>query len=476
MIGYSTMAETLIWVQTTEPATVAIEYWDVSDPDRLFRTDPVTTEKKTACVAKCIADQVSAGSEYAYRVRIDGNVETPMFRDGYKRKGAIPLTFHTPPNWRFRENGHAIFDFEVGFGSCAYINQDGGYDRLNGPPYGGEYRIFESIYEVKPDVFIWLGDNVYLREPDWTSRTGIYQRWTHDRSTPELRAMLATIPNYATWDDHDYGPNNSGWEFWNKEMTTEAFKLFHGNASAGLPELPGIFTFFNWGDVNFYLVDNRTYRTPDSVDSTELGCPKSMLGKRQVDWLVDTMKYHQGQSSPRSSYPSNFNIVCIGNQVLSPYSEDNLPNYEEEWEYLFSRIMHEGINGVVFLSGDVHFSEVSKLVLTGGGEAVIGKTGVKGASYPFFDITSSPMTSGSWPGATPEQNPNRYDIFPGDADRVGQRNFATLRFVGPLEDRTMTICFYDSDGNLINQKPGAEAGVTTDASVIRAKDLVAPAE
>jgi alkaline phosphatase D len=474
MIGYNTMSETLIWVQTKESAEVVVEYWNVEDEKTILSTDPIITEKANAYIAKCLADQVRHGTKYGYRVLIDGEIDNPHYREGYKKSGEIPLHFETPKNWRFRETGHAIFDFSVGFGSCAYINQ-GDYGRLNSKPYGGEYQIFESIYEVSPDAFIWLGDNTYLREPDWTSRTGIHQRWTHDRSIPHMRGMLATMANYATWDDHDYGPNNAGWEFWNKAETTRAFTLFHGNPSAGLPEIPGIFTFFNLGDANFYIVDNRTHRTPDTVQTDTMGEPRSHLGKAQVDWLVETMRYQQGQSRKlRGSYPANFNIVCIGNQVLSKRSRDSYASYPEEYEYLMSRLMHEGINGVIFLSGDVHFSEVTKVVRTGGGSKEIGKTGIAGEAYTFIELTSSPLTSGSWPGADKEENPNRLDIFPGEMDRVGQRNFATISFSGPLEDRAMTIRYYDSDGNLLNQQPGAEDGETTPESIIFAKDLIAP--
>lgn len=462
MIGYSTMSETMVWVQTTEVATVSIEYWKSESPKEIFSTDSITTEKKNAYIAKCIADQVKSGSEYHYRVLINGKTIHPQFREGYKTQGNIPLTFKTPTNWRFRESGHEIFDFTIGFGSCAYINQEGGYDRLKGPPYGGKYQIFESIYEVDPDAFIWLGDNVYLREPDWTSRTGIHQRWTHDRSIPEMRAMLANIPNYSIWDDHDYGPNDSGWQFWNKAETTRAFKLFSGNASAGLPELPGIFSFFNLGDANVYLLDNRTHRTPSIVNGHN-SRPRQMLGKAQIDWLVETMKYRQGQAAPRQSYPASFNIVCVGNQVLSGARSDNLPNYPEEWNYLFDRLTNEKIGGVVFLTGDVHFSEVNKKAIP-----------TPNGNHAFLEITSSPLTSGSWAGVPSDENPNRLDVFPGEMDRVGERNFSTISFSGPLNDRSMTIRFYNSDGVLLNQKPGAPEGEVTDSSIIKSKDLAAP--
>mgnify|MGYP001296456390 CR=1 FL=1 len=475
MIGYVTMAEVLVWVQTTGPSEVSIKYWPEGDPDSNFETDSILTQKQSGYVAKCFADQVRSDSTYEYEVWIDGSKVTPRFREEYRNGEAIPLEFSTSKNWRFREEGHRIFDFSIAFGSCAYINQPGGYDRLSGNPYGGGYEIFESIYEKDPDLFIWLGDNIYLREPDWTSWTGLLQRWTHDRSLPHLRGLLATTPNYAIWDDHDYGPNNAGWDFWNKEQAAQAFILFNGNPSAGLPNLPGIFTFFNYGDVNFYLLDNRFYK--DGQESLEaFGREKDLLGKKQIDWLISSMKYRQGQSAGgwTPSYPANFNVVCIGNTVLSDNgSTDSYALYDKEWQYLIDRIMAEGIDGVVFLSGDVHFSEVSVLEIEGGGEpGKEGKAGIKGKPYRFVEFTSSPLTSGPYRG--PEDSKTRWDIFPGNMDQIKKRNFATLSFTGPLDDRYMTIRYFDTHGSLLNQKEEATQGTVTDKSIFSAKWLKAP--
>lgn len=462
MIGYSTMAETMVWIQTDSPGHVVVEYWNVDEPETIYQTDAITTEKSKAHIAKCIADKVKEGTTYGYRVMIDGVLNEPVFREGYKEKGPIPLTFSTPKNWRFRETGHEPFDFTIAAGSCAYINDEGGYDRLNSKPYGGQYQIFESIYEQHPDLFIWLGDNIYLRETDWTSRTGIHHRWTHTRSTPEMRAMLATMPNYSIWDDHDYGPNNAGWDFWNKQVTTEGFNLFSGNASAGLPEIPGIFTFFNWGDVNFYLLDNRTHRSNDDMIEGNPEHPRTLLGKEQIDWLINSLKYRNGQS--QSSYPSTFNIVCLGNQLLNPYSSDSYINYKKEFSYLTQRILEEKISGVVFVTGDVHYSEVNQREFTTD----------EGNPHTLLEITTSPLTSGSWAGADAKQNPYRLDIFPGEQDRVSVRNFVTLSFEGDLENREMIIRYFDSDGKLLNQDPEGESGEVTAASRISIRTLAAP--
>ena len=468
MIGAADMYETLIWLQTTEAAEAQIRYWPSGGDKKKdgVLTDPLQTTKQSAYVAKVSVGPLVAGARYQYEVLIDGKTVVPRFSDTHAKAGEpIPLSFSVPKLWRYRENGHEPFDFTLAFGSCAYVNDPASkQDRLGGRPYGDQYHIFESIYEKAPDAFVWLGDAIYLNEGDWTTNPGIYNRWTRSRALPELAPLLATTPHYYTWDDHEFGPNDIGSSFWNKAATTEAFKLFTANPSYGLPETPGIFTYFNWGDANVYLLDNRTYR----IESEIVGEPyieKAMLGKEQIDWLINLMAWAEGQRD--SSYPSSFHIVCVGNQVISPARGDNLPTYKKEWKYLFDRLMHEDLNNVIFVTGDVHYGDVSQIELVGGGDALAGKPGIEGKTYTYYDVTTSSLTAGSWAGVPAEENPFRRDIFEGEADRVGQRNFMLLRFTGEtLGERKVAVEFYDVDGKLLNQKEGAPAGTVTDASYL----------
>jgi alkaline phosphatase D len=344
-------------------------------------------------------------------------------------------------------------------GSCAYINEPG-TDREGGRPYGGDYQIFESIYEKSPDLMLWLGDNVYYRENEYESRTGMLRRWTADRALPELQPLLTQAIHYASWDDHDYGPNDIGRNYWLKGEATEVFTKMWGNPSAGLPETPGIFSFVNWGDVNLYILDNRTYLSPAESHPEAFDQPKAMLGKAQVDWLIDHLAWAQSQSiNDGKSYPARFNVIMVGNQVLNNSGNPHgYRAFEEEWNYLMDRIVAEGITGVVFVSGDVHFGEVNRIE-----HQWLDK------KLPILEVTSSPLTAGAWGGHS--TNDARLDIFPGEMDRVGERNFVTLDFEGPLEDRRMVIRYWDSEGQLLNQKPDAAPGVPTDASIIRAAEL-----
>ena len=147
--------------------------------------------------------------------------------------------------------------------------------------------------------------------------------------------------------------------------------------------------------------------------------------------------------------------------------------FDQEWQYLIDRIVEEGIDGVIFLSGDVHYSEVNVLELVGGGEpGKPGKAGLAGELYRFVEFTASPLTSGTFYG--PDKTETRLDIFPGKMDHVKKRNFATLSFEGPIDDRQMTIRYFDTKGVLLNQKADDEVGTVTDASIISANWLKAP--
>ncbi len=399
MVGYTEMREAMLWVQTTGPATVHFVYYDDKDPVRR-RTSTVTTTASEAFTAHCVADSLEPGLTYFYELYINNaQVKLPY-----------SCSFRTPPLWQHRSDPPGI---RILFGSCAYINETK-YDRP-GTPYGADYQIFTAMAATKPDVTLWLGDNVYLREADWNSRSGILHRYTHTRSLPEMQALLANSANYAIWDDHDYGPNDCDRAFWNKELTFEAFKLFWANPRYGMDNTSrGINSMFSWGDVDVFLLDDRWWRSPDKRKTGE----RTILGKEQFEWLIDNL----------ASSTAPFKLVCIGGQVLNSEALfENFSTYPEERKRLIEAIQAENISGVIFLSGDRHHTELSMLHEAG--------------HYPIYDITSSPITAGPNPKADKEANANR---VPGTF--VGQRNFALLDFSGAKENRALTVSVYDSNG------------------------------
>ncbi len=403
MPGYSEMKEVPIWLQTTKPVEVTAKYWVKEKPDSVFYTNTVHTEKEKAFTALLIADTLEPGYVYEYAIFINGK----------KQSFSYPTTFSTQKLWKWRTDPP---EFSFLTGSGAYIDEKK-YDRP-GRPYGGRYEIYDAMANRKADFMIWLGDNVYLREPDWNSWTGIIHRYTHDRALPQLQRFLASTQHYAILDDHDFGPNDSDRGFWNKNETLEAFKLFWANPSYGVGDIEGAITYFNYGDADFFLLDNRTYRSPNHLEADN----KTELGEEQLQWLFDNLV----------SSTATFKFVVMGGQFLSTarvYESYSNYGFDKERQRIIDFIYDNNLTNVIFLTGDVHFSEISVLKQEG--------------KPTIWDITSSPLNSGANTNALNQNNTLRIP-----ESVVMDRNFAEIKITGPRKERVVTASFYDYAGNL----------------------------
>lgn len=402
MVGYVEMREALLWVQTKTFAGVQVEYWERGKTDQKWRSDLVQTYKNSAFTAKCIATQLEPGVTYEYRIEINGDSVHLNY----------PTTFTTQPLWQWRVDPPA---FTLATGSCAYVNETQ-YDRP-GKPYGSNYQTFTQIANRKPDLMLWLGDNVYFREVDWYTRSGMQHRYTHDRAIAELQPLLASTPNYAIWDDHDFGPNDADGTWVHKETAWEVFRDFWGNPSFGVNGQKGCTTQFQFADVDFFLLDNRYFRTPNYCEN----CPnRTLLGKDQLQWFLAALA--------ASNAP--YKIVAIGGQVLttSPNHETAFHFFPSERDTILNFIERENIKGVIFLTGDKHYSELSATKNRAGNWV--------------FDLTASPFTSGVYADAATKE-PNDFRV-PGTV--VSEHNFGFLRFSGPRKQREVEVKIINHEG------------------------------
>lgn len=395
MVGYSALREVMIWAQTTEPAEVYISYWQEDEPSNIYKTDPVRTEKVSSFTAHLVADMIEPGHNYEYQIWINDHlVDRPY-----------PLKFQSQPLWQFRTDPP---EFSFAAGSCLYINE-AQYDRP-GRPYGGNYEILNQIYQDKPDFMVWLGDNIYLREADYDSRTGIRKRYSHMRSLAELQPLMGSIHHYAIWDDHDYGPNDSDQTYWGKDLTTEAFNLFWANPNTDLTKRGGITGRFTWNDCDFFLLDNRYHRSIAGVDG-------KILGDEQLDWLIASLRKSRAA----------FKFICIGGQVLSDARVyENHAQYKNERRQLIDLLDKYNIQGVVFLGGDRHSSEVTRLETDSGNV--------------FYDVTSSALTAGTYDHS---DEPNSYRV---EGSMISVNNYALLNVKGPYRGRTLHLTYKDKEG------------------------------
>lgn len=404
MIGHTTLRSVSLWVQLQRPQPVSFEVWEVATPDKILRTAEVVATLENACIAKATVYPLEAGKRYQAAVVLGGK------RVALRQ----PVSFRTPVFWQHRSDPP---DFTIAAGSCAFINETA--DDRPGQPYGGDYAIFQSIADKRPDAMVWLGDTVYLREPDFGSREGIVHRWTHGRSLPDLQPMLGSMAHYFIWDDHDYGPNDSDRSYSEKSLTRAVFELFTANPPSAIPEHPRLITNrFEWGDVEFFLTDDRTDRAPNRRTTGE----RPYLGRDQLRWLVDALV----------SSHATFKIVCVGNQVLNDGPSEGIECYSlyrEEQRELLETIQRERIRGVLFLTGDRHAAELTKVERPG--------------TYPLYDLTTSPLTSGISKSMLKDKNTGRVE-----GTLLLERNFALLHFSGPRSARALRIEICRTDGSV----------------------------
>src|SRR5262249_13354725 len=74
----------------------------------------------------------------------------------------------------------------IAFGSCSKQSKD--------------QPIWDAVLEAKPDLFIFLGDNIYADTRDAAVMAEKYQAFA---AKPGFKRLRETTPIVAMWDDHD---------------------------------------------------------------------------------------------------------------------------------------------------------------------------------------------------------------------------------------------------------------------------------
>jgi len=405
MLGYVTLREAAIWVQTARSATVQLRFFPEAQPTWARLTPPLLTREEEDLATTVVLAGLEPGTRYRYELYLDGElVERPY-----------PLAFATQPLWQWRTDPP---DVTVLFGSCAYINE-APYDRP-GAPYGGDFHIFETMAATPAELMLWLGDNVYTREVDFHTPRGIAARYRHDRALPQLQRLLAAMPHLAIWDDHDYGPNDSDRSYHLRGASLAVFARYWPAIQLGLPEVPGVFQQFSLADVDFFLLDDRYHRTPNRAprDATS-----TMLGAGQLQWLKEALAYSRAR----------FKVVALGNQVLNPSTRfEGLVHYPGDYEGLLEFIRAARIEGVFFISGDRHHTELIRVQREG--------------MYPLYDFTSSPLTAG--PRRMRDDDPENANPHRVPGTLLQERSFGSLTFEGRGDERRVVLRARAADGTL----------------------------
>ena len=273
---------------------------------------------------------------------------------------------------------------QIAFGSCSHQDQP--------------LPILRNIGDLKPDYFVYLGDNIY---GDTRDSNVLKSKYEQLGKNPNFMYLNAQTNLLATWDDHDFGENDAGKYYPMKEVSKQLFlSFFNEPKNSNRYKHEGIYTSYSFRkgfkSIQLILLDTRTFRsdlarfdaeihTKDSsffydLDYVPNGSADStMLGNKQWEWLKKQLLKK-----------ADIRIIASSTQFGHSYNGyESWNNYPHEKNRMFQLIQETKANGVLFISGDVHYAELSK-------EDVPGM-------YPMYDLTASGISQ-SWHFATPNTN------------------------------------------------------------------------
>lgn len=408
MAGPATAERVGVWLMTDAPAQVQLEYWPHGQPDAVQRSTPVAASPERGLTARVELDGLQAATRYAYRVLLDG---TPV------ELGEAPA-FTTAP-----ADPAAPRELLIATASCTYV-PDPPYE-VTKDSFGAGFEIFDTVAARRPDVMLWLGDNIYYRDSDFEpadeAAARMHRRWAATRSFAPLQRLLRTGQHVAIWDDHDYGPNNANRDFALKATALAHFKDYWANPGYGLPDVAGTFTRVPLGDVELFLLDDRYHRDDDASEDPA----RTMLGTAQLEWLKGALRDSR----------ATFKLIANGSRMLSdrPSPEqrggEGWHNFPAERQAFIDWLTAQRIDGVFFVSGDIHYTHLTERERPG--------------TYPLTELTCSPLTARVHPRPFPVRE------VPGTL--VTQRNFCTLAFSGPAGARLLRVSAWDAAGTRLWQ-------------------------
>lgn len=385
MVGDLADDHAKIWVRTAGKADVRVVLQPLAPDQKTVTTPPQTTGPESDFTAVFSLDRLQPKLGYRYRL------ETKV-GDGWQ---AGPQgKFHT-----FSSQGKPI-KFSLAFGGgSGYVPQN--------------ERMWTTIEKFDPVALLLLGDNVYIDMP----KSRAMQRFCYYRrhARPEFRRLVRNRPVFTIWDDHDFGTNDclGGPEIAKPSWKPEVWEVYRQNwvnpGYGGGKDRPGCWYDFQLGDVQFFMLDGRYYRTNPRKK------PATMLGPDQKAWLKKELKASTATFKVMIS-PVPWDFRTKGNSL------DTWNGFREEREELFSYLTENKIDGVVLMSADRHRSDAWKID--------------RPDDYSLYEFESSRLTN------LHRHGPKKEAIF----SYSGSQSFGLVEFDTTVDDPTVKYTVVTIDG------------------------------
>ncbi len=266
-----------------------------------------------------------------------------------------------------------------------------------------DQKHWDLVAQKSPEMFIWLGDNIYADNKSPEDRRAEYNKL---KFNPYYYRFASNTIITGIWDDHDYAYNNAGSEYKYKEGSKQALlEFFDEPFETAVQSRPGIYrkVQIERGDlkIDFVFLDTRSFMVDKGEEIT-------ILGPEQREWLEQTLDNLNGDVVFIASGIHIVSDFTFHNQGLEGWA-----HFKRDRNFLFNKVSKLK-QPVVFLSGDRHNSSLSRRVVNG---------------KPIYELMASGLTHGY-------QGPllNRFRV----GERIKTTNFATVDIVkqpGLFRDR-----------------------------------------
>ena len=385
MLGCVTDTSAKFWVRTANEVPVQILIGTSRTARSPISSAIVKTSKEKDFTAVLEVRGLKPDTRYYYKLLVDGSIQ--------------------PRQWAFRTfpaSGNAS-QFWIGFGGGAGFTPQ-------------HERMWDTITTYNLLAFLLLGDNVYIDNP---TRQAVQQYCYYRRqSRPEFRDFVASTAIFAIWDDHDFTTNDAGGgpqilkPYWKLPVWRTFTNNWNNPYYAGGENQPGCWFDFSIGDVDFFMLDGRYYRTESKVTNP------SMLGDVQKIWLFKKLK----------SSKATFKVIASPvpwSYGAKPDSQDPWQGYKTEREQIFSFLESNKIDGVILISADRHRSDIWKIERPNG--------------YPLYEFESSRLT-----------NIHTHKVMPGSLFGYNKKcSFGMLQFDTARPDPQVTYKIINIDKEVI---------------------------
>lgn len=214
------------------------------------------------------------------------------------------------------------------------------------------------VAQTAPDFLLLLGDSIYAD----VLRESFVTKWRRLWSLRSFQALARALPVFAMYDDHEVRNGWGGPETPGLEPALSSWVSFLGGRTTSSSQV-GESHFFDImpspGLLDVFILDTRLHRGVDK--------DYPILGQRQHAALLEWLRRPAGGRVRVVASPAAWSLSqasSLGALLLKDGDGWNMAKAERE--HLFDevqRLQCSGVipGGVLLLSGDVHYSSVSRL-------------------------------------------------------------------------------------------------------------------